>query len=68
MFKICSALFCFRFDISFPAFQYCKSFYSPDRRMVCGTEALGDADVTTTVDILSTAHLGMFALYMGGRF
>ncbi|WAR24005.1 hypothetical protein MAR_037674, partial [Mya arenaria] len=53
-----------RFDISYPAYAYCKRFYHPERQMVCVTEPFAEATAETTVDMLSTAHLGKLALVM----
>ena len=59
--------FIFRFDVSYPAFAYCKRFYNPDRKMVCVTEELSEITEDSTIDSLSTAHFGMLCLYMGGN-
>jgi hypothetical protein len=58
----------FRFDISFPAFEFCKTFFNPDYNLVCVTEAFDEANDDSTMDTLSTAHFGLLALYMGGMY
>ncbi|XP_045184057.2 uncharacterized protein LOC123542323 [Mercenaria mercenaria] len=54
-----------RFDISFPAFNFCKTFFHPDYQLVSVTERLADVNDESTMDCLSTAHFGLFCLYMG---
>lgn len=57
-----------RFDISLPAYNFCKTFYNPDQKAVCVTEAFKDMTDESTMDCLSTAHFGLLSLYMGGNF
>ncbi|XP_060608400.1 uncharacterized protein LOC132760434 [Ruditapes philippinarum] len=54
-----------RFDISFPAFEFCKTFFNPDYNLACVTEAFDEANGDSTMDTLSTAHFGLLSLYMG---
>ena len=57
----------FRFDVSYPAFNFCKLFFHPDHNLVCVTEALAEADDNSTMDCLSTTHFGLLCLYIGGK-
>jgi hypothetical protein len=52
-----------RFDISYPAYQYIKSFYHPEHGGFTTNKPYGQAD--NTMDVLSTSHLGLTALYIG---
>lgn len=54
-----------RFDVSYPAFNFCKTFFHPDYQLVCVTGAFADVNDESTMDCLSTAHLGLLCLYMG---
>lgn len=54
-----------RFDISYPAFSFCKQFFHPEHQLVCVTEKVADVNDESTMDSLSTAHFGMLSLYMG---
>lgn len=52
-----------RFDISYPAYQYLKSFYHPEYGGFTTNKPYGQAD--NTMDVLSISHLGLTALYFG---
>jgi hypothetical protein len=52
-----------RFDIAYPAYQYLTSFYHPKHGGFTTNKPYGQAD--NVVDVLSTAHLGLTALYFG---
>jgi hypothetical protein len=52
-----------RFDIAYPAYQYLTSFYHPKHGGFTTNKPYGQAD--NVVDLLSTAHLGLTALYFG---
>ncbi|KAL4220010.1 hypothetical protein ACF0H5_020422 [Mactra antiquata] len=54
-----------RFDISYPAFEYCKTYFNPNVNMVCVTEPYNDSNTELTMDCLSTSHFGLLCLYMG---
>lgn len=54
-----------RFDISVPAFEFCKTFYNPEHKMVCVTHSVAEISDDSTMGSLSTAHFGMLCLYIG---
>ncbi|XP_050405791.1 uncharacterized protein LOC126821413 [Patella vulgata] len=56
-----------RFDISFPAYNYMKSFYNPDMRSITCSELYNDVTKGKgqEVGIFMTSHVGLTALYFG---
>lgn len=52
-----------RFDIAYPAYQYLQGFYHPGCGGFTTHQPYGQGD--NEVDILTTAHLGLTALYFG---
>ncbi len=53
------------FEISYPAYQYLRSFYSADHGGFATHGPWGEKD--DTMDILTTAHFGKLSLYMGDK-
>jgi hypothetical protein len=51
-----------RFDVAYPAYHYLKSFYHPQSG---GFTTHRPTSQPNTIDILTTAHLGLTALYLG---
>ena len=52
-----------RFDVAYPAYDYLQSFYHPSHGGFTTRNPYGQND--NTIDVLTTAHLGLVALYMG---
>ena len=52
-----------RFDVAYPAYDYLQSFYHPRHGGFTTLKPYGQND--NTVDVLTTAHLGLVALYLG---
>lgn len=52
-----------RFEVSYPAYQYLTTFYHPTLGGFITQKPA--AQTPPTVDVLSTAHLGLTALYFG---
>ncbi len=52
-----------RFDVAYPAYDYLQSFYHPRQGGFTTQKPYGQNDNTT--DVLTTAHLGLVALYLG---
>ena len=52
-----------RFEVAYPAFHYLQSFYHPVHGGFTTQQAYGLGD--NTVDIFTTAHLGLVSLYFG---
>lgn len=51
-----------RFDVAYPAYQYIKSFYHPKHG---GFITNNPGQANNVVDVFTTAHLGLTALYFG---
>jgi Prenyltransferase and squalene oxidase repeat len=51
------------FDIAYPAYRYLRSFYHEKNGGFTTRRPYGDSD--NIVDVLTTAHLGLAALYFG---
>ena len=54
-----------RFDVAFPAYDYLQTFFHPKLGGFTTRKPYEQND--NTVDILTTAHLGLVALYMGNQ-
>ena len=52
-----------RFDVAYPASDYLQSFFHPTLGGFTTRNPYGQSD--NTVDVLTTAHLGLVALYLG---
>ena len=52
-----------RFDVAYPAYGYLQSFYHPRHGGFTTQHPYGQHD--STIDVLTTAHLGLAALYLG---
>ncbi|MGK7873489.1 MAG: hypothetical protein AB4426_09295 [Xenococcaceae cyanobacterium] len=52
-----------RFDVAYPAYQYLKLFYHPEQGGFKTNKP--DRETDNVVDVLTTAHLGLTALYFG---
>jgi len=52
-----------RFDVAYPAYDYLQSFYHPKHGGFTTRNPYGQSD--NTIDVLTTAHLGLVALYLG---
>ena len=52
-----------RFDVSFPAYEYLKSFFNPDLGGFTTNKPFKQGN--NVVDVLTTSHLGLTALYFG---
>ena len=52
-----------RFDVAYPAYEYLKTFYHPRNGGFTTQRPFGKAD--NVLDIFTTAHLGLVALYFG---
>ena len=52
-----------RFDIAYPAYDYLQTFFHPKLEGFTTRNPYGQDD--NTVDVLTTAHLGLVALYFG---
>jgi len=52
-----------RFEVAFPAYHYLQSFYHPGNGGFTTRKPYGQED--NTVDVFTTAHLGLTALYFG---
>jgi hypothetical protein len=53
------------FDISYPAYQYLRRFYSQDHGAFGTHGPWGEKD--DTIDMLTTAHFGRLSLFMGEK-
>jgi len=52
-----------RFDVAYRAYDYLQSFYHPRQGGFTTQKPYGQSD--NTMDVLTTAHLGLVALYLG---
>ena len=52
-----------RFDVAYPAYDYLQTFFHPKLEGFTTRNPYGQGD--NTVDVLTTAHLGLVALYLG---
>jgi hypothetical protein len=52
-----------RFDVAYRAYDYLQSFYHPRQGGFTTQQPYGQSD--NTMDVLTTAHLGLVALYLG---
>lgn len=53
------------FDMSYPAYQYCRRFYSQDHGAFGTHGPWSEKD--DTIDMLTTAHFGRLSLFMGEK-
>ena len=54
-----------RFDVAYPAYDYLQTFFHPKLEGFTTRHPYGQGD--NMVDILTTAHLGLVALYFGNQ-
>ena len=54
-----------RFDVAYPAYDYLQTFFHPKLEGFTTRNPYGQTD--NTVDVLTTAHLGLVALYCGNQ-
>ena len=55
-----------RFDVAFPVFDFMKTFFHP-KLGGCTTQKAYDKSGGNICDVLSSAHLGLVALYFGDK-
>ena len=54
-----------RFDVAYPAYDYLQTFFHPKLEGFTTRNPYGQSD--NSVDVLTTAHLGLVALYLGNQ-
>ena len=54
-----------RFDVAYPTYDYLQTFFHPKLEGFTTRNPYGRGD--NTVDVLTTAHLGLVALYLGDQ-